>query len=105
MKCNQTLTKLIITDDIEDLTYAKEINIRDMRDVYRGCDVDPNKPTHCGSLTLRRNCLPVKYAYCMCIVLEKRTVDLEFLTKDEHLSVYANLKKYLASCNTNDETV
>ncbi len=51
---------------------AKTFNLRDVIEIRRGTSLDPETDNFCGTKTIRKNCRPVRYAYCVSFITSDR---------------------------------
>ena len=47
---------------------ARSLSLRSVTEIRRGTALDPNNLEFCGTPTLRKNCEPQDYAYCVSLI-------------------------------------
>mmetsp|Transcript_24717 Transcript_24717/g.36438 ORF Transcript_24717/g.36438 Transcript_24717/m.36438 type:complete len:544 (-) Transcript_24717:141-1772(-) len=81
---------------------ARGIALRSVREIRRGTAVDPHSPEFCGTPTLRKNCHPADYAYCVSLICADRTLDFKMLSREDYDAFVPNLLKHHEALIQND---
>lgn len=100
---------------------ARSVNLLDVNEIRRGTEEDPQYPGYCGTAILRKHCHPSKFCYAISLITKNRfesalslqpyprsaspsthhflirTIDLEFLSKDDFKKFVPNLLRVFAA--------
>lgn len=97
LRCNPAVTRIYWSRDLHSNELpddSKSIGLRDIIELRRGSDPDPDHAGLYGTPTLRRHPpKPSELDLCLSLVLRNRTVDLQCHTNDDFMSLFSNIQR------------
>lgn len=97
IRCNPAVTRLYWSSDVHSRDLPgdeKSIALRDVVEIRRGNDPDPDHPGLYGTATLRRHQpKATMLENCLSLILRDRSLDLECHSNDDFFALFSNLQK------------
>jgi hypothetical protein len=100
---------------------ARSVNLLDVNEIRRGTEEDPSHPGYCGTAILRKHCHPAKFCYSLSLITDARsplsfpslhssysslrTIDLEFLSKEDFKKFVPNLLRVFKALKSGRSTL
>jgi hypothetical protein len=96
--CNPTVSRIYWSDDDKCALPddSKSINLREVLEIRRANDPDPDKPGLIGTDILRKATLkPFELDNTFSLVLRERTLDIQCKNNDDYLLLFSNLQRQI----------
>lgn len=98
---NGTVTRLYWSNEVKSNVLpdeTKSVALREVLEIRRGSDPDPDKPGLIGTDVLRKAGLkPYELDNSFSLVLRDRTLDIQCKNNDDYLLLFSNLQRQIVS--------
>ena len=99
LRCNDAVTRIYWSDPKKTQegtlpTEDKSLRLREVLDVRRGIDPDPNANGKVGTAVIRKHCTKETLSLSFSLILSSRTFDIQCMNETEFNFLYGNFSAY-----------
>lgn len=106
--CNGAVTRLYWSGDLTSTALpddSKSVSLREVLEIRRGTDPDPDKPGFTTTEVLRRTSLKLyELDNCFSLIMRDRTLDIQCKNNDDFLMLFTNLQRQIMALKTASKT-